>query len=146
MPSRISPRPLESYPASVVRDIYGRQHRSRSFKWNGVRVYVPHHLETVEASDSSLTDAAIQDRGSELARRDTILAALIASGRFTPAEIRTLTALARGQSLNEIARADGCSRQAVIARLTGNSAGHGGLLRKLASVDQIRIIPVDLVA
>jgi hypothetical protein len=59
------------------------------------------------------------------------LAALIASGRFTATEVATLRALVVERlTIDEIAERDGCSRQAVMARLTGNSRGQGGILKK----------------
>ena len=59
------------------------------------------------------------------------LAALVASGRFTATEVATLQALVIERlTIDEIAERDGCSRQAVMARLTGNSRGQGGILKK----------------
>lgn len=59
------------------------------------------------------------------------LAGLVGSGRFTPTEISTLEALVTQRlTLEEIAERDGCTRQAVIARLAGNSRGQGGIVKK----------------
>jgi hypothetical protein len=46
-------------------------------------------------------------------------------------EIRTLHALVVLRlTIAEIAIRDGCSRQAVLARLNGNSRGQGGIIKK----------------
>ena len=53
------------------------------------------------------------------------------SGRFTAIELATLHALiVERSSIGEIAEQHGCSRQAVLARLVGNSRGQGGILKK----------------
>ncbi len=63
------------------------------------------------------------------------LAAAVASGQFTPPELATLRALVIERlTIEEIAQRDGCSRQAVMARLTGNSRGQGGILKKARSL------------
>lgn len=63
------------------------------------------------------------------------LAAMVASGRFTPTELATLRALVIERlTIEEVAQRDGCSRQAVLARLTGNSRGQGGILKKARSL------------
>ncbi len=63
--------------------------------------------------------------------RERGLAQLRSSGRFTPLELATLEALIVGRlTLAEIAARQRCSRQAVRARLVGNSRGQGGILKK----------------
>jgi len=59
---------------------------------------------------------------------------LAASGILTARELSTLRRLLDGLSFAEIAAQDGCTRQAVIARLIGNSKGQGGALRKCRPV------------
>lgn len=50
---------------------------------------------------------------------------------FTPTELATLHALVVERlTFVEIAQRDGCSRQAVLARLVGNSRHQGGIVRK----------------
>lgn len=58
------------------------------------------------------------------------LDALAAQGILTATELSTLRRLLDGMSFAEIAAQDGCSRQAVVARLVGNSKKQGGVLRK----------------
>ena len=72
-----------------------------------------------------------EDVPAEADTRGRQLAALVASGKFTPIEIRTLHSLVVERlTIDEIAERDGCSRQAVMARLAGNSRGQGGILKK----------------
>lgn len=74
-------------------------------------------------------DVPIVDR---FAHREHKLAAMIAAGIFTDIEIHTLRRLVVDRmSLAEIAAADGCSRQAVLARIVGNSRGQGGIVKKV---------------
>jgi hypothetical protein len=59
------------------------------------------------------------------------LEVLARSGAFTDLELSTIRRLAIDRmTISEIAAADGCSRQAVMARLAGNSKGQGGILKK----------------
>ena len=59
------------------------------------------------------------------------LSALQSSGRFTATELDTLRGLVLDRlSIGEIAERHGCTRQAVIARLVGNSRGQGGIVKK----------------
>ena len=70
---------------------------------------------------------AVQDEGE----RKTQLARLEASGAFTAIELATLRALAlQHLTFDEIAGRDGCSRQAVVARVVNNSKHQGGMLKK----------------
>lgn len=63
--------------------------------------------------------------------REQTLAALAATGRFTPTELATLHALVvEHLTIDDIAQRAGCTRQAVMARLVGNSRGQGGVLKK----------------
>ena len=84
---------------------------------------------------TSISEAAVQDPDDGLqdasARRLRALDGLHTSGLFTPLELATLRALAIEQlTIAEVATRDRCSRQAVMARLVGNSRGQGGILRK----------------
>ncbi len=63
-------------------------------------------------------------------RRAHALAAFRASGRFTTTELSTIEAIVDGLTLEAIAERDGCTRQAVLARIVGNSRGQGGILKK----------------
>ncbi len=67
--------------------------------------------------------------------REQGLATLASSGRFTAIELATLHALIVDRlTINEVAARDGCSRQAVLARLVGNSKGQGGIVKKARSL------------
>jgi predicted DNA-binding protein (UPF0251 family) len=69
--------------------------------------------------------------------RAQTLARFTASGRFTVVELETLRALmVERLTVDDIARRDGCSRQAVLARVVGNSRGQGGLLKKARALQQ----------
>jgi hypothetical protein len=71
------------------------------------------------------------DGMTRASRRAASFDALARSGWFTQTELATIRALAfQGLTLTQYARLERCSRQAVCARLYGNSRGHGGLLRK----------------
>jgi len=70
------------------------------------------------------------DHPDELSHRQQHLDVCRRSGRFSPTELATLDALIAGRTIAEIAERDGCSRQAVMARLLGNSRGQGGIVKK----------------
>ena len=73
--------------------------------------------------------------------RQQRLAAIVASGLFTPTELATtLRALVIERlTIEEIAQRDGCSRQAVVARLVGNSRRQGGILKKAQALLSSRL-------
>lgn len=72
-----------------------------------------------------------------MAARARLLDVMRASGLFSAVEIDTIHALAVERlTLAEIATRDGCSRQAVVARLVGNSKGQGGAVRKAERLRQ----------
>lgn len=58
---------------------------------------------------------------------------LAASGRFSATEVRTLYLLAVEQlTVAQVAALERCTRQAIVARLIGNSKRQGGLVKKAA--------------
>lgn len=80
----------------------------------------------VVADDDNIDDIDDID-----ARRQALLITFERTGLFTATELRTLNALVVDRlEITEIARREGCSPQAVTARLVGNSRGQGGALRK----------------
>ena len=107
----------------------------------GARIHIPASLNSPQdASDNLYPPPDEDDDADEHRRRRDLLDRMCRSGRLTPVEIRTLYALVvEGCSLTEIAKRDGCSRQAVVARLAGSSAGHGGVVRKLHALNAARV-------
>ena len=81
---------------------------------------------------TGIDEPAVEDRpvdpGTE---REQALATLQSSGRFTAIELAALRSLIVDRlTIAEIAERHGCTRQAVIARLVGNSRGQGGIVKK----------------
>ena len=110
-----------TYRLASAHDCWG--HR-RSLRW-GTR----HGIWFLDAT--GLDEQPPDDIPVSTSSREHRLAELASSGRFTPIELATLHALIVDRlTINEIAHRDGCSRQAVLARLVGNSKGQGGILRK----------------
>lgn len=110
---------------SKVYDCWGQPHRSRSVRRNGSRVYLPARLDHPVEVEQMQEDPARTSDARRDHERTAALQALQHSARFTQTEMRTLSALVvDGLSLSEIARAEGCSRQAIVARLVGSTAGH----------------------
>ena len=76
-----------------------------------------------------------ESRVDSTAPRQDQLAELRSSEHFTPIELATLEALVvERMTIAEIAQRDGCSRQAVLARIVGNSRGQGGILKKVRAL------------
>jgi hypothetical protein len=113
------------YHLSAAADAWGQVRPVRSSRQNG--------LWRIDATQFDQPLAEADDDQPDLRRNDRISALqhLEQSGRLTTREAATLRRLVvEGASFADIAAADGCSRQAVVARLVGNSLGQGGLLRK----------------
>jgi hypothetical protein len=125
----VSESPLDrilSYRLARVSDCWGNRRAVRTGKRNGVWFVDGPAVQAPDTTASPLDPAP---------RRRDDLARLRASGRFSAIELATLEALAAERlTLNEIAERDGCSRQAVVARLAGNSKGQGGILKKARAV------------
>jgi hypothetical protein len=69
------------------------------------------------------------------AERSRTIDLFAASGRFTETELATLRALVIERlTFDEIAQRAGCTRQAVLARILGNSRRQGGILKKAAAL------------
>lgn len=111
-----------SYRLSSAYDCWGNRRAVRRGARNGVWYLDPTGVDECPAREAPI------DRGAERTRQ---LADLEASGCFTPVERTTLRALVvEGLTIAEIAARDGCTRQAVLARLLGNSRHQGGILKK----------------
>ncbi len=137
MSTRLSPRPLDAYPAALVYDCWGQAHRSPTVRRNGSKVFLPAPHDHPTDPEQREDDDPDTDDGAVPDPRVLLLQALERSSRFTQVEIRTLYALiVEGLTLTQIARIDGCSRQAIVARLVGSNAGHGGVLRKVQAMSR----------
>lgn len=81
---------------------------------------------------TGIDEPAVQDQPVDPgAAREQGLAAFQSSGRFTAIELATLRSLIVDRlTIAEIAERHGCTRQAVLARLVGNSRGQGGIVKK----------------
>lgn len=111
-----------TYRLSSAYDCWGNRRSLRRGTQNGIWF--------IDASriDEPVVDAPPAEDGTARVRR---LAEFQSSGRFTALELATLHALIVDRlSIGEIAEHHGCSRQAVLARLVGNSRGQGGILKK----------------
>lgn len=111
-----------TYRLGVAYDCWGSRRAVRRASHNGLWLVDTGNLDEPAADDHT------PDTNSA---RERLLQVFVASGRFTQKELATLRALVLERStLDEIAERDGCSRQAVMARLAGNSRGQGGILKK----------------
>ena len=114
-----------TYRLASAHDCWG--HR-RTLRWgtrNGIWFLDATGLDEPPSDDTSVPTDSREQRLAELA----------SSGRFTAIELSTLTALIVDRlTIGEIAGRDGCSRQAVVARLVGNSRNQGGILKKARSL------------
>lgn len=118
-----------SYRLSAAYDCWGNRRSLRRGVRNGIWFLDSRGLDEPVA-DETPADVAWC--------RKHKLAALRSSGRFTAVELATLDALiVERLTIAEIADHHGCSRQAILARLVGNSRGQGGILKKArALLDQ----------
>jgi hypothetical protein len=125
------PRATRRYPLrslAAVSDHAGRRHPVSLAKHNGRAIVV--HSCFNDAGETPVDEPDVE-RGDPWMERLRRLVLFSASGRFSRIELRTIYALAiDGLSVAQIAHIDQCSRQAVLARLHGNSKGQGGLLKK----------------
>jgi len=111
-----------TYRLSSAYDCWGNRRSLRRGTQNGIWF--------IDASriDEPAVDAPPAEDDAARVRR---LAEFQSSGRFTAVELATLHALIVDRlSIGEIADQHGCSRQAVLARLVGNSRGQGGIVKK----------------
>ncbi len=122
---RCSPRHRLQHLARVA-DHDGAARQITVAKRNGryaIAVSAPGDNEPTSA-EPGVADASAADRRERLER-------MVDSGRFTTTELRTLRCLIVEQlTILEIAARERCTRQAIVARLVGNSKGQGGLVRK----------------
>ncbi len=110
-----------TYRLAAAYDCWGRRRDLRCGTRNGIWFIDPTALNEEPLNPREVTTPTREDRLREF----------FASGRFTAIEIATLHALVVERlTIAEIAERDGCSRQAVVARLLGNSRGQGGILKK----------------
>lgn len=111
-----------TYRLSSAYDCWGSRRSLRRGTRNGL------WFVDVSGIDEPVVDAPHVDRGAARIRG---FVELQSSGRFTATELATLHALiVERASIGDIAERHGCSRQAVLARLVGNSRGQGGILKK----------------
>jgi len=110
-----------TFRLSVAYDCWGNLRTLRRGTQNGIWFI---DATTIDRPD---TESVPDDRDAARARG---LDALRSSGHFTPLELATLHDLIIERStIAEIAERHGCSRQAVLARLVGNSRGQGGIVK-----------------
>lgn len=115
-----------TYRLASAYDCWGIRRSLRRGTRNGIWF-----LDATELDEPHVDD----DVPVSIASRESRMAEFAASGRFTPIEIATLHALVVERlTIGEIALRDGCSRQAVVARLVGNSRRQGGILKKARSL------------
>ena len=112
-----------SYRLSSAYDLWGHRRSLRRGIHDGMWFLDPTGIDEPRREDPPNDDLTPV--------REQWLSEFRSSGRFTPIEVATLRALVIDRlTIEEIAQRDGCSRQAVIARLVGNSRGQGGILKK----------------
>lgn len=117
-----------SYRLSAAYDCWGHQRLLRRGIQNGIWFLDPAGI------DVPLDEDTPADENGTRARQ---LSAFEASGRFSSIELATLYALVVERlTIAEIAQRDNCSRQAVMARLVGNSRRQGGILKKAYALRQ----------
>lgn len=118
---------LLSHRLGVANDCWGQRRHLRTGCRHSLWYFDPRGFDEPAPPDVPTVD--------HYGRREHKLASLIAAGVFTDLEIRTLRRLVLNRmSFSEIAAADGCSRQAVVARIVGNSRGQGGILKKVRAL------------
>lgn len=111
-----------SYRLSSAYDCWGNRRSLRRGTRNGIWF-----LDSTGIQEPATDEPPVDLCGS----RERQLAELRSSGRFTAIELATLDALVVERlTIAEIAARHGCSRQAILARLVGNSRRQGGILKK----------------
>lgn len=111
-----------AYRLSSAYDCWGNRRSLRRGTRNGIWF-----LDATGIDEPAVEDRPV-DPGAE---REQALADLQASGHFTTTELATLRSLIVDRlTIAEIAERHGCTRQAVLARLVGNSRGQGGIVKK----------------
>ena len=125
MPAILRERSLH-YRLAVAHDCWGRRRPVYSFRQHGLWHIAAPGFEIPLDDD---------EPGESTPDRRRRLAALEATGGLTPTQLATVRALALdGLTLSEVAAREGCSRQAIVARLVGNSKGQGGAIRRVAAI------------
>lgn len=115
-----------SYRLSSAYDYWGHRRSLRRGTRNGI------WFLDATAIDEPLNP---EPQADPLESMQDQLAELRSSVHFTPIELATLDALVvERMTIAEIAQRDGCSRQAVLARIVGNSRGQGGILKKIRAL------------
>lgn len=126
------PRCSARYPLralAMIADHDGTARPVTLVKHNGRHIISasPAHRDDPTNDDTAPADA---DHG--LPRHDR-LHLLATSGRFSATEVRTLYLLAVERlTVAQVASIERCTRQAIVARLVGNSKRQGGLMKKAA--------------
>lgn len=115
-----------SYRLASAYDCWGRRRTLRSGIQHGTWF-----LDARDIDEPASEDVPV-DTGPA---REDWLAVFKLSERFSAIELATLDALiVERLTISEIAQRDGCSRQAVVARIVGNSKRQGGILKKSREV------------
>lgn len=118
-----------SYRLASAFDCWGHRRRLRCGSRGGIWFM---DASALDAPRDEIDESAAALRDGERSRTLDLFAD---SGRFTPTELATLRALAiEHLTFDEIAQRDGCTRQAVVARIVGNSRGQGGIIKKAAAL------------
>lgn len=111
-----------SYRLSAAYDCWGSRRSLRRGSQHGIWFLDPVGLDEPAAEPAPAYSDGYRQRRLEEFR---------SSGQFTEIELATLEALVMEHlTIEEIAGRSGCSRQAVMARLIGNSRGQGGIVKK----------------
>lgn len=120
--SRSSVDRVLAYRLGSAYDCWGRRRSLRRGIQNGIWIVDGSGLEVPAHDDDPSTESVSREVRLDLLRK---------SGAFTATELATLDALVVDrQTIDEIATSEGRSRQAIVARLIGNSRGQGGILKK----------------
>lgn len=119
---------------AAVSDLSGRRQPASRFKHNGRYIFTGGAIDLLYDEPTSESDRDSCDAARAAARRRQF-DVFAQSGRFSETELRTIRALAfEHLTVAQFAQLDGCSRQAVLARVHGNSRHQGGLLKKVVSL------------
>ena len=110
------------FRSGAAHDCWGRRRVLRRARRNGLWVILGPDLDLATPAESRAEET--DDVRREAYDR------LVRSGSLTALQLATIHALAFERlTVQELAARDGCSRQAIAARVLGNSQGQGGAAR-----------------